>query len=101
MGVPGYSDLGPNSGFSSNGLCVSGANGANCTTFATRYIAAPFTPGGTLILSNIALAISNISGTNGAVIALMNSTSSGVPGTVLESWQVSNLPSSSQPAVTS
>jgi hypothetical protein len=99
-GVPGYSDFGPNP-FASNSWCVSGANGANCTTFATRYIAAPFTSGSTFTVLTVALALSNISGTNGAVINLMNSTSSGVPGTVLESWQVSNLPSSSQPAVTS
>jgi uncharacterized protein (TIGR03437 family) len=91
-GVPGYSDFGPNNGFSTVGWCVSGSSGANCITLATRYIAAPFTPGTSLIVSSVTLPLSNLSGTNGAVINLMNSNSSGVPGAVLESWRVSNLP---------
>ena len=91
-GIPGYSDFGPNNGFSTVGWCVSGSSGANCITLATRYIAAPFTPGTSLILSSVTLPLSNLSGTNGAVINLMNSASSGLPGAVLESWPVSNLP---------
>ena len=100
-GQTGYSSFGTNNRFASNSWCVSGSAGANCTTSATRYIAASFTPGNTLTLSSVAVAISNISGTNGAVINLMSNTSSGVPGAVLETWSVSNLPSSSQPPLTS
>ena len=95
-----YSDLGTNGSFSSNGWCVSGPNGANCSIFNIRYIAASFAPGASSTLSGINLPLSNISGTNGAVVSLLNNASGGIPGTVLESWSVSNLPSYSQAAVT-
>jgi hypothetical protein len=99
VGIPGYSDFGPDNTFSSSGWCVSGASGASCTTFATRYIAAPFMLATSSILSSINLPLSNISGTNGAVISLTNSASGGIPGTVLESWSVPNLPASSASSI--
>ena len=87
------SDFGPNSSFSStNGWCVSGANTLNCGPAVTRYIAAPFIPNSTFTVSSIALPVGTISGTNGAVVNLM-STAGGLPGPILESWSVSNLPS--------
>jgi len=99
IGIPGYSDFGPDNTFSNNGWCVSGASGASCTTFATRYIAAPFVLATSSILSSINLPLSNLSGTNGAVISLTDSASGGIPGTVLESWSVSNLPASSASSI--
>src|ERR1019366_1201987 len=88
-----YSDFGTNSSFSHNGWCVSGPSGPDCTTLATRYIAASFMPSATLNLSSITLPLSNIGGTNGAVVSLLSNGVGGIPGTVLESWSVSNLPS--------
>jgi uncharacterized protein (TIGR03437 family) len=92
-------DFGVNNTFStSNGWCVTGATNPNCGPEVTRYIAAPFVPSSTFTLSKITLPLSNNSGTNGAVINLM-STSGALPGAVLESWSVPNLPSG--PVVTS
>jgi uncharacterized protein (TIGR03437 family) len=91
-------DLGPGATFSTtNGWCVTGATSPNCGGEVTRYIAASFVPTTTFTLSNISVPVGYNSGTNGAIINLMSS-SYGVPGTVLESWTVSNLPSG--PALT-
>lgn len=92
-------DFGTNNSFSMSGFrCVSGAATPNCGPAVTRYIAAPFVPGSTFTLSEIALPVSYNSGTNGAVISLMTN-SGGLPGAVLESWSVTNLPGA--PVVTS
>jgi uncharacterized repeat protein (TIGR01451 family) len=87
-----YSDFGTGNSFSTNGWCVSGANNSGCGPLVTRYIAAPFVPGSSLVLSGVTVALSYFGGTNGAIISLLN-TSGELPGTVLESWPVSNLPS--------
>jgi uncharacterized protein (TIGR03437 family) len=95
-----YTSLGPNLGFSSNGWCVSGANNSDCGPDVTRWIAGSFTPSATFALYGIGLPIANISGTNGALVVLCNSTG-GAPGTtVLEQWAVSNLPKGN-PSITS
>jgi len=95
-----YSSLGPTLGFSSNGWCVSGANNSDCGPDVTRWIAGSFTPNSTFALYGIALPINNLSGTNGALVVLCNSTG-GAPGTtILEQWAVSNLPRGN-PSITS
>jgi hypothetical protein len=94
-----YSDFGAGNSFSTNGWCVSGPNNLDCTTSATRYIAAPFTPNATQTLSTITLALAYISGTNGAVINLTSNGSGGIPGTVIESWSISNLPAGASPCL--
>ena len=91
-GATELSDFGTNGTFSVNGWCVSGASTTNCGPATTRYIAASFAPCSSFTLSTILLPLSYISGSNGAVINLM-SNSGGVPGALLESWSVSNLPS--------
>jgi uncharacterized protein (TIGR03437 family) len=97
-----YTSFGASPGFSSNGSCVSGPNNTSCGPGATRWIAGSFTAGGTFTLSSIALAVTNIGGTNGAVILLANNGPGGSPGTtVMEQWTVSNLPNWGRPSITS
>jgi uncharacterized protein (TIGR03437 family) len=91
IALGGYSDFGPNDAFSNNGWCISGANNTKCGPSATRYIAAAFVPSNTFTVSDITLPLSYNSGTNGAVITL-TSNSGGIPGTILESFSISNLP---------
>jgi uncharacterized protein (TIGR03437 family) len=93
-----FSDFGDLGSYSNNGWCVSGANNFGCGTGVTRWIAASFIPKTTTTLVSISLAISNLSGTNGAIIQLA-SDSNGSPGTVLDSWTLTNL--SESPQVTS
>jgi hypothetical protein len=89
-----FGDLGPNGSFSaSNGWCVEGASTSNCGSKVALYIAAPFVASSTFTVSSITLPIGYLSGTNGAVVNLMSPPEPGVPGTVLESWSVSHLPS--------
>ena len=87
-----YNNFSSSGSASSNGWCLSGPNGAGCTTLATRYIAAPFTPAASYTLSGIDLALANVGGTNGAVINL-RSNSGGQPGSILQTWTVSGLSS--------
>jgi hypothetical protein len=95
-----YSDFGSNNSFSGSGWCVSGPNNSDCTSNHTRWIAAPFFVGATAKLGSIAIALGNISGTNGATISLMGN-AGGIPAeNTLESWTISNLPSTSSPAIT-
>jgi uncharacterized protein (TIGR03437 family) len=94
-----YSDFGANSSFSTNGWCVSGASSPSCGPSVTRWIAAPFTPTGTVALASITLALTNVSGTNGAVVNLLTD-SNGSPGTVLQAWTVANLTAYPQPGTT-
>jgi hypothetical protein len=93
-----FSDFGPsnesNSTTNGEGWCVSGNTTSDCGPQTDRWIAAPFTPSGNFTLTQIDLALGYDSGTNGAVIELVNSTS-GLPGTtVLESWRPTSLSSS-------
>jgi hypothetical protein len=90
-----YSDFGPSFGSNSStngpGSCVSGNNTPNCGPLTYRWIAAPFTPAGNFDLSQIDLALGFLSGTNGSIVDLVNS-SSGLPGTtILESWTMMNI----------
>jgi hypothetical protein len=89
-----FSDYGPGMTFSSTlGSCVSGPNTLNCGPDNVRWVASPFTPSGTFTLTQVDLALLYFTGTNGAVIELVNS-QSGLPGTtVLESWTASGLSS--------
>jgi uncharacterized protein (TIGR03437 family) len=74
------------------GYCISGASTATCGPMTTRWIASPFTPSGNCTLVQVDLALGWISGTNGAVIDLVND-QSGSPGTTaLQSWTATNLP---------
>jgi hypothetical protein len=91
-----YSDFGANLSFNTtfpSGLwCVSGSATLNCGPAATRLIAAPVTPTSDFTLTQVQLALNYLSGTNGAVVQLVNSVN-GAPGsTVLETWTVSSLP---------
>ena len=90
-----YSNFGANNSFSTNGWCVSGAGNSDCGPSVTRWIAASFTPTETVGLSSITLALTNISGTNGAVVSLRSDLSRS-PGPILQSWVVNNLPPSNQ-----
>jgi hypothetical protein len=82
--------------FSTNGegWCVSGPSTLNCGPALTRWIAAPFVPKTSTVLSSIDLALSYNSGTNGALISLRSSDASGNPGLALETWAISNVSSS-------
>lgn len=103
VAVPSALDAGPYSVFSDltyagqtpnntgAGECITGASTTNCGPMTNRWVAAPFTPGGAVMLSQIDLALGWLSGTNGAVINLVND-NNGVPGTsLLETWTVTNL----------
>jgi uncharacterized protein (TIGR03437 family) len=93
-----FSDLSASS--NEGGYCISGSATAGCGPMVTRWIASPFTPNGNFSLTQIRLALGWISGTNGAVIDLVNS-NAGVPGTaVLQSWTVAQLPPSGPSTLT-
>ncbi len=98
-----FSDFGSGGTFSSQGFCVSGRDSTACTTLASRWIAAPFTPTTTVTFRSLSLAIANVSGINGAIVSLRSSDSTGLPDTTLESWVISDLPSyyGQQPATIS
>jgi hypothetical protein len=72
--------------------CVSGAITENCGTRGSRWVAAPFDVTQTFTLSGIALALGNQFGKNGAEINLRESTPEKLPGGILESWPVADLP---------
>ncbi len=95
--IPVFSDLSlSNDGA---GYCISGPATANCGPMTYRWIASPFTPGADFALTQIDLALGWSSGTNGAVIDLVNG-QGGVPGTsVLQSWMVTQLPPSGPTAL--
>ncbi|HEY1962463.1 MAG TPA: choice-of-anchor R domain-containing protein [Rhizomicrobium sp.] len=57
-----------------------------------QWLAVPFKPATNTTAKTIEVAISNISGTNAAVITL-NSDAGGIPGTALATFHVSTLPS--------
>jgi uncharacterized protein (TIGR03437 family) len=74
------------------GSCISGAATLDCGPLTNRWVAVPFTPNGDITLVRADLALGWLSGTNGAVINLVND-SSGLPGnTVLETWSATHLP---------
>ena len=85
-----YNNFSSSGNASTNGWCLSGPNGSGCSTLATRYVAAPFTPTASYTLSGIDLALTNFGGTNGAVINL-RSDAGGQPDAVLQTWTVSGL----------
>jgi uncharacterized protein (TIGR03437 family) len=94
---PIFNDLAPNN--SGAGYCISGTGTANCGPMTSRWIAAPFVAGGDFTLTQVDLSLGWISGTNGAVVDLVND-ASGVPGSaVLTSWTVSQLPPSGPTAL--
>jgi uncharacterized protein (TIGR03437 family) len=85
-----FSDL--NAADYGSGLCISGAGTSQCGPMTNRWLASPFTPSGSVLLTQIQLALGWISGANGAVIDLADD-QSGAPGTtVLQSWNVPQLP---------
>lgn len=55
-------------------------------------VAAAFTPTTDFTLSQVDIALSNVSGTNGATVELVNDASGLPSSTVLESWNLSGLP---------
>jgi len=91
-----FSDYGPGMTFSlsnSRNLCVSGPTTSNCGPLNVRWVASPFTPSDTFTLTQVDLALLYFTGTNGAIVELVNSVD-GLPGTtVIESWTVNNLSS--------
>jgi len=64
-------------------------NAPSCGAF--QDVAAAFTPTGTFTLTQIDVAASYLSGTNGIEVMLL-SDASGTPGSILESWSLSDLP---------
>jgi uncharacterized protein (TIGR03437 family) len=98
IGPNGYSDFGPDNSFT-GWLCIGHFVGDICEpTTPPSSITAPFTPGSTLKLWSIGVALAG-GGTSGAQISLLQD-AAGVPGKSLESWQVSNLPQESGPITT-
>jgi len=87
-----FNDYGPGMTFGSGASCVSGPSTPNCGPLNVRWVASPFTPNGNFVLTQIDLAVQAFSGTNGAIVQLVND-QSGLPGTtVLESWVSNSLP---------
>jgi hypothetical protein len=71
-----------------------------CGPAMFREVGAPFKAGTSAVLGSIALALgAGGTGTNGVIISL-NQDANGVPGTALETWTVTNLPTGAQPALT-
>ncbi|HUA58010.1 MAG TPA: choice-of-anchor R domain-containing protein, partial [Verrucomicrobiae bacterium] len=78
----------------------SGAATSGCGAPVFREVGAPFHASTTAGLQSLSLALaSGGSGTNGVIVSL-TADASGTPGAMLESWTVTNLPASSQPAIT-
>jgi hypothetical protein len=94
-----YTSFAANNGFSTNYQCISGALSLGCGPNLLREVAAPFRPGLTSGLQSISLALGSGGGTNGVIVSLALD-SGGVPGNILESWTVTNLPIGPQPAIT-
>jgi outer membrane protein assembly factor BamB len=61
---------------------------------------AEFTSPGNYSVTEISVALTYNSGTNGATISLLNANSSGAPGTVLGTWKVSGQPAAGNGPVT-
>jgi len=82
-----FTDLGP--GYDpSIGWTVSGSTSAEVIAYDA---AGTFTSSGSYAVTQIDLGIGNVSGTNGATVELTTD-NSGVPGTVLQTWNISSLP---------
>lgn len=102
-----YTSFGQNSGgifppsaFSNNYWCITGALTSACGAGVFREVAAPFKASASSGLGSISLALAvGGAGTNGVIISLALD-AGGTPGNPLESWTVTSLPSSSQPALT-
>jgi hypothetical protein len=84
-----YSDFGPGQTYGS-----SLNDAAGPTSFIGEEIgyADPFTPTGTVTFASVVLPLSSVSGTNSLVVSLRPSVS-GLPGSPLESFTVTGLPS--------
>jgi hypothetical protein len=83
-----YSNLGPGDSYDTGaGWTISGQASLVGVQFEQG---SPFTPGSTVSLNTIELALSNFSGTNTIDVWLM-SDSSGEPGAIIESWTATNL----------
>lgn len=94
-----YTDFGPGNTFNPfpDAWCVSGATATNCTTLHSRQIAVPVVTQGNLVLSQVVVALNWVTGANAGTLQLVLD-AGGVPGnTVLESWSLSGLPSSTAP----
>ena len=83
-----FSDFAPSDGYNqSNAYAAAGST----SPIGTYITAAAFTSSSTVDLSQIDLALWNYAGTNSVEISLL-SDNSDTPGSVIESWDVSNLP---------
>ena len=83
-----FSDFGPGNSYTSGiGWTVAGQAAGG----SFQSVAMPFTSSGDYQLSQIDIALSFADGTNSAVVTL-NSDSSGMPGGVLMTWNLLNLP---------
>lgn len=94
-----YSNFGLDGSFSSNPWCVSGSAAVGCGPTVLREIAVPFTPNFTFTLHGITLPLSYSGGDNNATISLL-ADAGGLPGNILDTWGVPNLPSDSPPSST-
>jgi len=74
--------------------CCSGwtVSGSSSTVGAVVVSAEAFTPSSSYDLTQILIAISNVSGTNQAYVTLNADSGSDTPGTMIESWSLSGLP---------
>ncbi len=88
-----YSDFEAGSGFSTNSWCVTTVAATGCGTPINEFIAASFTPSASATLSTITLALGSISGPNQVVVYLMTNGPGGVPGSPIEIWAPTGLPS--------
>lgn len=96
-----FSNFGPSFGSESSvngaGWCITGSTSPDCGPLVDRTIGAAFTPSGNFTLSQIDLALGFGAGTNGAVINLVAG-SGGLPGaTIIESWTITTVPTSTVP----
>jgi hypothetical protein len=82
-----FSDLGPGNSHTDHGYTVSGS--ASVAGF--NEVAMGFTPSGDFLLQQIDVAVEALTGTNSVVLTL-NSDNGGLPGSVIMSWNISNLP---------
>jgi len=100
--VASPSNLPPKANFIYNNLstyplgrywCCSGwtISGPTSLIGATYADGMPFTPAANATITNIAVSIGYVTGTNGATVTV-NADSGGLPGTVLGSFNLSNMP---------
>jgi hypothetical protein len=99
-GVIQYTNLSPTGAFSSSPWCVSGPTATGCGPLVVRQIAVPFTCGSSFVLHGISLPLGYSSGSSSDVTVTLLADSGGLPGSIVETWNVPVLPDSNPPPLT-